>query len=148
MIFSLILGVFLFTPSNTLWDTLQDFANWKTLLKCICGKFHQYSICRCEIKNCQVFFVLIQHPRNSPIWDFLGAYSPKYCLIMLKLWSEVAFDKKNSIWEILQNLEFWLKRNAVNVYIFGPYRGPIYCWKTKNITKNQNFHKNCILSND
>ena len=25
---------FLFTPSYTLWDTPQDFANWKTLLRC------------------------------------------------------------------------------------------------------------------
>ena len=25
--------------------------------------------------------------------------------------------------------------------------GPIYCWKTKNFAKNQNFRKNYILKN-
>ena len=50
----------------------------------------------------------------APIWDFLGPYSPKYCLILLNLWPEVVSDQKNSIWEILQNLEFWSKRKTKN----------------------------------
>ena len=31
------------------------------------------------------------------------------------------------------------------VFSFGPVLGPIYPWKTQNISKNQNFDRNCIL---
>ena len=37
------------------------FCQMEDLIKIyVCGKFHQYSICGCEVKNFQ-FFVLIQH---------------------------------------------------------------------------------------
>ena len=41
-----------------------------------------------------MFFVLIQYPWNR---DFVGPYSPKYCLILMKLWSEVISNKKNIV---------------------------------------------------
>ena len=115
----------------------------------ICGTFHQYSRCGCEIFK--IFkFVLYWFSIYEIIhfWDFLGSYSPKHCLILLKLWPDVVSNKKNSFWKILQNLEFLLKWNAVEVYSFGPYWRPIYRRKTKNIAKNQNFCKNCILRNN
>ena len=40
------------------------------------------------------FFVLIQYPWNR---DFLGPYSPKYCLILPKLWPEVISSKKSIV---------------------------------------------------
>ena len=64
---------------------------------------------------------------------------PNFAWSCLALWPELVSDEKNSIWEILQNLEFWHNWNAVNVYIFGPYRGPIYCWKTKIFAKTASF---------
>ena len=82
----------------------------------------------------------------APIWDFLGPYSPKYCLILLNLWPEVVSDQKNSIWEILQILEFWPKRNTVNLNILGPYWCPIYCRKTKNIAKTKISTKTACLA--
>ena len=68
-------------------------------------------------KNFSLLFVLIQHPWNGPFLGFFGLYSPKYCLILLKLLPEVVSNKKNSVWKILQNLEFWLKWNVVKVSV-------------------------------
>ena len=53
-----------------------------------------------------------------------------------------------NFWLLNTLFEFWLKWNAAKVYTFGPVWGPIYCWKTKNIAKNQDFCKNCILRNN
>ena len=84
LIWLLILRVFLFIPLYTLWDTPQELANWKTLLRCICGKFHQYSICGCEIKNFQNFFVLIQHQWNGPYLEFFGPLLPQIVFDLVK----------------------------------------------------------------
>ena len=134
LIFLLILKVFLFTPSYTLWDTPQDFANWKTFLRYICGKLHQYSICGCEL----VFLYWFSIHEMAPFWDFLGPYSPKYCLILLELWPEVVSNKKNSAWKILQNLGFWLKWNVVSVHIGSQFTvgKPKILLKTKTSAKS------------
>ena len=98
----------------------------------------------CVVVKSKVFkFFLYQFSirKMAAFWVFLGPYSPKYCFILLKLWPEVVSNKKNSVWKILQTLEFYFKWNAVKVYSFGPYWGPIYHRKTKNIAKNQNFFK-------
>ena len=124
MIFLLILRTFLFRLSYTLWHTPQDIPNWKTLLRYTCGKIHQYSTCGCEIKKFQFLFELIQHPWNGPFLGFFGPYSPKYCLILLKLLPEVVSNKKNSVWKILQNLELLLKWNAVKSLQFRSILGP------------------------
>ena len=54
--------IFCLQPCTPYEMNTKIFPNWKTLLRCICGNFHQYSICGCEIKNAQIFFVLIQPP--------------------------------------------------------------------------------------
>ena len=57
------------------------FCQMKALIKMdICGTFHQYSICGCEIKNFPAFYM----DSVSMKWLPLGLYSPKYCLILLK----------------------------------------------------------------
>ena len=71
LVFWLILRGFLFMPSDTLWVTPQDFARWKTLLRYIIhirGKFHQFSICGCEVKNFQNFL----YWSASIKWPFFG----------------------------------------------------------------------------
>ena len=47
---------------------------------------HQYSICGCEMKNFQSFLYWFSIHEIAHFWDFLGPYSPKYWLILLKLW--------------------------------------------------------------
>ena len=78
----------------------------------------------------------------------MAPYSPKYCSILWKFWPEVVSSKINTVWKILQIFAFWLKWDAPNVYSFGPFWGPIYCWKTKNITKNQKKPASLGISND
>ena len=46
----------------------------------ICGKFHHYSICGCDIKNFQSVLCWFSVHEMSHFCDFLGSYSPKYCL--------------------------------------------------------------------
>ena len=48
-VFWIILTGFLSMPSYDLWGTSQDFCKWKTSLKYIPGKFHQYTICGCQV---------------------------------------------------------------------------------------------------
>ena len=127
--------VFLFTALYILWDTPQELANWNTSIAYVVVK----------LKIFKIFLYWFSIHEMAPIWNFLDPFSAKCCLILLKIWSELVSDTKNSIWKILQNLEFWLKWNAVNVYIFGPYWSPIYRRKTKNIAKNQKYCKNCTL---
>ena len=116
----------------------QDFVNWKTLLRYICRKFHQYSNCSCEIKNFQSFLYWFSIHEMAPFWDFLDPYSPKYCLILLKLWPEVVSNKINTVWKLLPNLEFWLKWNAVKVTQFA-------VGKPKILLKNKIFAKTASL---
>ena len=97
--FWLILRGFLFISFYTIWVTSQDFGKWKTLLTFLLGKFHQYSICGCEVKNFRSFSCLFSIHKMAPFWDFLDPYSPKYCSTLLKFWPEVVsnglFQKKN-----------------------------------------------------
>ena len=115
--------------------------------KHICGKFHQYSICRCKVKNFQSFLYWFSIHEMTPFWVFLGSYFLKYCSILLKFWPEFVSNKKNSASKILQNFAFWLKWDTPKVYGFGPFWGSIYCRTTQNIDKSQNFCKNYILRN-
>ena len=72
----------------------------KDLIKIyICGTFHQYSIFVCEIKNFQIFLYWFSIHEVAPFCNFLGPYSPKYNLILLKLWPEVVSNKKNTVFE-------------------------------------------------
>ena len=64
-----------------------------------CSKFFQYSICDFEIKNVQNILYWFSIHKMDPFKDFLGPYSPKYCLILLKIWPEVATNKTNTMFE-------------------------------------------------
>ena len=124
-------GRVLFTPSNTLWVTPQDFIKWKTLWRYIL------------VANfVSIAYVVGKLGLGLPLSVFLGSYFPKYCSILLKFWPEVVSNKTNTAWTILQNFAFWLKWTTPNVYSFGPFWGPIYCQKIKNIAKTQIFYKN------
>ena len=124
-------GRVLFTPSNTLWVTPQDFIKWKTLWRYIL------------VANfVSIAYVVGKLGLGLPLSVFLGSYFPKYCYILLKFWPEVVSNKTNTAWTILQNFAFWLKWTTPNVYSFGPFWGPIYCQKIKNIAKTQIFYKN------
>ena len=124
-------GRVLFTPSNTLWVTPQDFIKWKTLWRYIL-----------VVNFVSIAYVVGKLGLGLPLSVFLGSYFPKYCSILLKFWPEVVSNKTNTAWTILQNFAFWLKWTTPNVYSFGPFWGPIYCQKIKNIAKTQIFYKN------
>ena len=133
---------FVYTPVHPT-RYIPRFCQLKYLIKIyICDKFNQYSICGCEIKNFQSLLFWSSINEMAPFWDCLGPLPQ----ILLGL-AETSRDE-NSVWKVLQNLEFWLKWDAVKIYSFGPYWSPIYRWKTKNIGKNQNFCKNYILRNN
>ena len=84
----------------------------------ICGTFHQYSMCGCEIFKIFKFVLYwLSIYEIIHFWDFLGSYSPKHCLILLKLWPDVVSNKKNSFWKILQNLEFLLMQLKFTVLV-------------------------------
>ena len=124
-------GRVLFTPSNTLWVTPHDFIKWKTLWRYIL-----------VVNFVSIAYVVGKLGLGLPLSVFLGSYFPKYCSILLKFWPEVVSNKTNTAWTILQNFAFWLKWTTPNVYSFGPFWGPIYCQKIKNIAKTQIFYKN------
>ena len=95
LIFWLNLRVFLFTP----YEIHSKILPIKSLIKIyICVKFHQYSICGCEIKNFQSILYWFSINELAPFWDLLGTCSRKYCLILLKL-PELASNKKNTVFE-------------------------------------------------
>ena len=123
--FWLILRVFLFTPSYTLWVTPQDFSKWKTLLRYISAvSFINIAYAVVELKSFKVFRI------NSatlfgfwglmkPFWGFWDSYSPKYCSILLKFWPEVASIRQtqclknpSKLWILaqmkrMQSSQFW-----------------------------------------
>ena len=123
------------------------------------GKFHKNRICGCEIKNFQsLLYWFSIHEWNGSFLGFLGPYSPKYCLILLKMWPEVVSINKKTVFEkSFKILNFGPNEmewncngilNQMKVYSFGPFWSPVYYEKTKSIDKNQNFCKNCILRNN
>ena len=69
------------------------------------GRFHQYSICGCEVKNFESFSYFRKFRKFFSIhemghfWWFLCPYSPKYYSILVKFWPEVVSNKKNTLFE-------------------------------------------------
>ena len=118
-------GSFLEVFVYSLWHPMNyapRFWQMKNLIKIrISDKFHQYSICGCEVKNFQSFLYWFSVHKMIPFGMFLGSYSPKYCLILLKFWPEVVSKKRNTIWIIPQNFAFWLKWDTPKIYSFGPF---------------------------
>ena len=137
--FWLILWVFLFTRSHTRRLHPKVLPNGRPYKLYICGTFHQYSICGCEIKN----FQSLLH------WFSIHEIDP-FCF--LAHISHISFDLAESLTRgsqirqthclrILQNFEIWLKWNTLKVYGFGSFWGPTYCRKTKDFAKTQKFWK-------
>ena len=84
MIFWLIQRGFLFTPSY-----LHNR-----------GKFHQYSICGCQVKNFQSFSYRFSIHEIAPFLrdgGGLGPYSPKYGPTLLKFLPEVVYKQTKSV---------------------------------------------------
>ena len=50
-----------------------------------------------KLKNFKVFCIDSVSMKMVRFEDFLGLHSPKYCLILLKLWPEVISNKKNTM---------------------------------------------------
>ena len=152
--------VFLFTLSYTLWDLPQDFTKWKTLLWYIAlVSFIRIESVVVKLKIFKVYCIdSASMNEMAPSWGFLGPYSPKYCLILLKMWPEVVSINKKTVFEkSFKILNFGPNEmewncngilNQMKVYSFGPFWSPVYYEKTKSIDKNQNFCKNCILRNN
>ena len=83
------------------------FCQMKDLKIYICDKFHQYSICGCEIKIFQTFWYWFSiHETLS--WVFLALFPQnivQFCWNFDQRWSPISVWK-DSVWKILQNFEF------------------------------------------
>ena len=143
--FGFILRVFLFTVFYTQWDPPQDFAKWKSLLRYI--SVINFT-CGCEIKNFQSFFYWFSTDEMAPFWDIFGPFGANIAWFAKNLTRSRLQQGKHSVWKMLRNIEFWFKWNVPKVYSFRPFWCWIYCWKTKNIAKNQNFCIKRILRNN
>ena len=65
-----------------LMNCTPRFCQMKDLFKIyICGRFHQYSICGCEIKIFKVSCIE-SASMKWPLIGFFGPYSPNYCFIL------------------------------------------------------------------
>ena len=68
------------------------------------------------------FFVLIQYPWNGTFLRFFGPLLRQILFDLAKtLTIGILQEEKHSVWKILENFEFWLKRNTAKVYSFGPF---------------------------
>ena len=133
---------FLFMPSYTLWVYAPRFSQIKGLIKIyICCKFHQYSICGCEVKNFQYFSYWFSIHEMVLFWRFWALTLPN---IVRSYWNfdggspptrQTVFEN-TSIFSILaqmertQSLQFWS--------ILGPNLPPEnqkYCLKPKFLPK-------------
>ena len=87
----------MFTPSFNLWATVQDFVKWKTLLRYIFMVIfiRMAYTCGCEVNKCQGFSFWNNIDQMAHF--YLGPYSTKFCLILLKFWPEVASNKTNTV---------------------------------------------------
>ena len=65
--------------------------------KHVCGKFHQYSICGCRVKNFQSFAYQLSIHEMAVLGVFLGPYSSRYGPILLKFSTELLFREIISV---------------------------------------------------
>ena len=76
VIFWLILRVFIYIllhPTNY----TPRFCQTRDLIEIyICGKFHQYSICVCEIKKFQKFLCIDSASMKWPLFELFDPYFP------------------------------------------------------------------------
>ena len=112
------------------------------------GKFHHHVICGSKVINFQMFSWRCSIHEMVPSWGFFGLFLPQIWLKFVEIWTRGSLSQDKYIaWTIFQNWVFKHKRDVPKVYSYGPFLGPIYPQKTKNVAKNQNFPRNYILRN-
>ena len=140
--------VFLFTLSYSLWVTPQHFPKWKTLLRYISVvSFISIACVVVKLKILKAFRI----DSSSMKWPLFRVFwvvtSPKYCSILLIFWPEVVFNKTNAVFgKPFKILNFGSNRTHLSLKLC-LFWDSIYRRKTKNISKVQNFCKNCIPRN-
>ena len=102
-------------PSFTLWVTSQDFGKWKSLLRYISVVgFITIAFVVVLLKIFKFFCIDSASMEYSHLGFFWGAYSPNYCLILLKFWPEVSSNKTNTVFEkSFRILNFSLNRSMM-----------------------------------
>ena len=145
--FWLILRVFLFMPSCTLWVISPKVLPNERAGEISVASSISIEFLVMKLKIFTVFCIDSTCNEMVPFWFFWALAPPD---IVQSCWN---FDQRYSLirqTECLKNpskfriLASW---KAPKVYIFVPFWGPMYRWKTKNIAKNQNFYENYILRN-
>ena len=142
--FWLILWVFLFIPTYTLWVTSQDFTKLKTILGYISVvNFISIAFMVVKLKNFKVSLYWFSIHEMAILGGFLGRYSPKYCSILLRFWSEVVSNNTNTVFKkSFKNLNFSLNgrhpKSAVQFQFGAQFNAgkPKILLKTKHLAKN------------
>ena len=82
----------------------------------------------------------------GPFWGFLGSFSPKFGLNLLKFRPDVVYHKRKTFCEQCFKIKC-LSTNGTypNFSVLVHFLGPIYPRKNENIAKNQSFPRNYIL---
>ena len=77
------------------------------------GKFHQYSICHCQVINLKCFSYWFSIHEIHLFGRFLGPYSPKYSLIFAEVLTRGStLASKNIVWNTIERFEFLSKRDG------------------------------------
>ena len=105
LIFWLILRGFSFTHSYVLWVPVQSFVKLKALWRyIIVESFIYITFIAVELK----MFIVFPADSASMTWTFSSPYSPKYCPILLKFSTKVAFkERKTLLWQSLKKSNFY-----------------------------------------
>ena len=135
--FWLILWVFLFMPSYTL-SYAPRFCQMKDLIKIyICGKFHHYSICGCDVKD----FWIDAASMNWPLFRVFWALTFPNILKLLAFWQEVVSNKTNSVFEkSFKNFNFSLNGEYPKFTDHFHFGAQCTSGKPKILLKKQNLH--------
>ena len=137
--FWLILRVFLFMPSCTLWVISPKVLPNERAGEISVASSISIEFLVMKLKIFTVFCIDSTCNEMVPFWFFWALAPPN---IVQSCWN---FDQRYSLirqTECLKNpskfriLASW---KAPKVYIFVPFWGPMYRWKTKNIAKNKFF---------
>ena len=112
----------------------------------ICGKIHHYSTCDCDIKNFQKFLCWFSIHEMSHFCEFLGSYSPKYCLVLVKLWLEAIYNKKNTVSQkYFKILNFGSNGMQLKFTVLVHFEAKLTAGKPKILLKTQVFAKTASL---
>ena len=112
------------------------FCQMKDLTKIyICGKFHHYSICGCEVKDFWIDAASMKWPLFRVFWALTFPNIFPNITKLLKFWLEVVSNKTKSVFK-KSFCKLW---RVPKVYSLVPFWGTMYLWKTKNIAKKTKF---------